>query len=36
MNKMDEKKWPLSNFFKLNALGRKELFGKMVALAMFP
>jgi hypothetical protein len=36
MNKMDEKKWSLGNFFKLNALERKELFEKMVALAMFP
>jgi hypothetical protein len=36
MNKMDEEKWPLGNFFKLNVLGRKELFEKMVGLAMFP
>jgi hypothetical protein len=24
MNKMDEEKWPLGNFFKLNALGEKN------------
>jgi hypothetical protein len=36
MNKMDEEKWPLGNFFKINAPGRKELFEKMVVLAMFP
>jgi len=35
MNKMDEEKWHLGNFFKLNALRRKELSKRMVAVAMF-
>jgi len=30
------KKWPLSNFFKLDAPRRKGLFNKMVALAISP
>jgi len=33
MNEMDEEKWPLGNFFKINA---PELFEKMVVSAMFP
>jgi len=31
---MDEKK-PLDNFFKQDALGRKGIFDKMLALTMF-
>jgi hypothetical protein len=36
MKKMDEKKNPLGNFFKLDGLGRKGFSNKMVTIATSP